>query len=253
MDVIAFHLRGKMAHFRKYYSNSSALSYWVPPRTTIIGIIAGLLGMERDSYYEQFSLQECQIALALCSPSKKTMQKMNLLMIKNSNHLNGSADFHSQTATEFVIPMDLVNGYLDYKIWIHHENKSIQTALFKLLSPDNESFYCSKGIAVALGSAQNLGWIKTERMYQGEQMQANEEKHHISTVVAVKDLIHLDLVTDKTHSYLKEDLPLEFDRERKLTARGKGEFLINANGTGVWGSANNLVQLDNREVIAWMN
>jgi len=252
MDILSFHLRGKMAHFRKYYANSSALSYWVPPRTTIIGILAGLLGMKRDSYYEQFSLEECQIALALCSPLKKTMQKMNLLMIKSSDDLNGSADYHSQTATEFIIPLDLVNGYLDYKVWIHHRNPTIQNDLLNLLSPDNESFYCSKGIAVALGSVQNLGWIETDKIYQGELLHATEEKRHISTVVAVRDLTHLDFATDRTHSYLKEDLTLEFDSERKLTAKGKGEFIINANGTGIWGSAENLVQLDNGEVIAWM-
>lgn len=253
MDILAFHLRGKMAHFRKYYSNSSALSYWVPPRTTIIGIIAGLLGMERDSYYDQFTLQECHIALALCSPLKKTMQKVNLLMIKSSNDLNGSADYHSQTATEFIIPLDLMNGYIDYKVWIYHHNPIIQKNLLNLLSPDNESFYCSKGIAVALGSAQNLGWIETDKIYQGESLYAPQEKRHISSVVAVRDLIHLDFATDRTHSYLKEDLPLEFDSERKLTAQGKKEFIVNANGTGIWGSADKLVQLDNGEIIAWMH
>lgn len=252
MDILAFHLRGKMAHFRKYYSNSSALSYWVPPRTTLIGILAGLLGMERDSYYERFSLEECRIGLALCSPLKKTMQKMNLLMIKSPNDLNGSADYHSQTATEFVIPWDLVNGYLDYKVWVHHQNKAIQADLLKFLSPENESFYYSKGIALALGSAQNLGWIETDQIYQGEPLH-NEEKHHISSIVAARDLIRLEMDTNRNHSYLREDLPLEFDRERKLTAAGKGNFIINANGTGIWGSAEKLVRLDNGEVIAWMH
>ncbi|MGI6414014.1 MAG: CRISPR-associated protein Cas5 [Syntrophomonadaceae bacterium] len=253
MDVLAFHLCGKMAHFRKYYSNSSALSYWVPPRTTIIGILAGLLGMERDSYYESFSLEECQIGLALCSPLKKTMQKMNLLMVKSSNDLNGSADYHSQTATEFVIPWDLVNGFLDYKVWVHHENKAIHNALLKILSPKNEHYYQSKGIALALGSAQNLGWIETEQIYHGEPLRDAEEKLHISSIVAAKDLTHLEVATDRTYNYLREDLPLEFDRERKLTAKGKGNFIINANGTGIWGSADNLVQLENGEVIAWMH
>lgn len=253
MDILAFHLRGKMAHFRKYYSNSSALSYWVPPRTTIIGILAGLLGMERDSYYERFSLEECQIGLALCSPLKKTMQKMNLLMIKSANDLNGSADYHSQTATEFVIPWDLMNGHLDYKVWVHHENKAIQVELLKILSPENAPFYCSKGIAIALGSAQNLGWIETDQIYRGEPLHDAEERRHISSIIAAKDLTHLEIATGRTYSYLKEDLPLEFDRERKLTAKGKGNFIINANGTGIWGSAEKLVQLENGEVIAWMH
>ena len=253
MDILSFHLRGKMAHFRKYYSNSSALSYWVPPRTTIIGILAGLLGMERNTYYEHFSLAECQIALALCSPLKKTMQKMNLLMIKSPNDLNGSADYHSQTATEFIIPLDLVNGYVDYKIWIHHKNKSIQHALLKLLSSENKSFYYSKGISLALGSAQNLGWLETDKIYHGEPVLRADEKQHINTVIAVKDLKKLEFVTDRSVNYLKEDLPLEFDSKRQLTPKGKGEFIINATGEGIWGCADRLVQLENGEIIAWMH
>ena len=70
LKIFSFHLRGKMAHFRKYYSNSSALSYFIPPRTTVVGILAGLLGRERDTYYNEFSLKKCNIALAIQSPIK---------------------------------------------------------------------------------------------------------------------------------------------------------------------------------------
>jgi CRISPR-associated protein Cas5h len=177
---------------------------------------------------------------------------MNLLMIKSSNDLNGSADSHSQTATEFVIPLDLVNGFIDYKIWIHHKNKAIQDALVKLLLPEHEFFYCSKGIALALGSAQNLGWIETDEIYKGEQIPPDDETRHISTVVALKNIKRLDFVPARSCSYIKEDLPLEFDSERKLTAQGKGQFIINAHGEGIWGNATELVKLDNGEVIAWM-
>lgn len=250
MDVLAFHLRGKMAHFRKYYSNSSALSYWVPPRTTVIGIIAGLLGMERDTYYERFSLQRCQVALALCRQVKKTMQKMNLLMIKSPNDLNGSAEYHSQTATEFIIPMDIVQGFIDYKIWFCHEDEKIQANLIQCLSSDNDCFYRSKGISVALGSAQNLGWIDIDGIYKGTVLHSETEKLHISSIAGVGNLTGLEPVFGSGCSYLKEDLPLEFNGERILTA--KDSFIINAAGTGIRGSARELVQLDNGDIIAWM-
>ena len=42
MKILTFRLQGKMAHFRRYYSNSSALTYTIPPRTTVLNI-AGLL------------------------------------------------------------------------------------------------------------------------------------------------------------------------------------------------------------------
>ena len=95
MKILTFRLQGKMAHFRRYYSNSSALTYTIPPRTTVIGIVAGLLGYPRDSYYDFFSLDHCRIALTIGSRLKKQMQKMNLLMIKSPNDLNGSQEYHS--------------------------------------------------------------------------------------------------------------------------------------------------------------
>ena len=83
LSVIAFDIKGKMAHFRKYYSNSSCLSYFIPPRTTIIGIIAGLLGRPRDEYYEEFSLEQCNIGIAVLSSLKKIIYKVNYLHVES--------------------------------------------------------------------------------------------------------------------------------------------------------------------------
>ena len=47
MRGVIFDIEGKFAHFRKIYTNSSSLSYLVPPRTTVQGIIAAMLGYER--------------------------------------------------------------------------------------------------------------------------------------------------------------------------------------------------------------
>lgn len=63
MKIIIFELWGKFAHFRKFYTNSSSLSYSVPPRTTIEGIIAAILGYERDSYYEKFNPDNLYVAV----------------------------------------------------------------------------------------------------------------------------------------------------------------------------------------------
>ena len=63
MKLLIFDIIGKFAHFRKYYSNSSALSFGAPPRTTICGMVAAILGMEKDSYYSIMNLEKCKIAV----------------------------------------------------------------------------------------------------------------------------------------------------------------------------------------------
>jgi len=86
MEVITFDVCGKFAHFRKFYSNSSALTHFVPPRTTIIGIIAGILGIERDTYYEEFSLANCDIGVRLLTRVKKSIQKLKYLKVEHTNN-----------------------------------------------------------------------------------------------------------------------------------------------------------------------
>ncbi|KPA09783.1 CRISPR-associated protein Cas5 domain protein, partial [Candidatus Magnetomorum sp. HK-1] len=39
LKILSFRLNGRFAHFRKFYTNSSSLSYFVPPRTAIIGML----------------------------------------------------------------------------------------------------------------------------------------------------------------------------------------------------------------------
>lgn len=250
MEVVIFHLKGKMGHFRRYYSNSSALTYTIPPRTTLAGIMAGLLGYERDTYYEDFSLEQCHIAVASCQPLKKIMQKLNLLMIKSANDLNGSKEHHSQTATELLIPQDICNGYIDYKVWFSHNNPEIMNKLKKLIG-NNDGSYLSKGIALALGSAQNLGWIEFENTCNGIFID-EESCISIDSVIPTNKIGELSLTDITNYTLIKEEVPLEFDVERKMTSKGKNHMLINLEPQAIVAKVSDYIKLDNGENITWM-
>ncbi len=49
MKVIAFRWYGKFGHFLRAEANASALSYPVPPPTTIFGLLGAVLGLDKDS------------------------------------------------------------------------------------------------------------------------------------------------------------------------------------------------------------
>jgi len=252
MKVISFYLRGKMAHFRKFYSNSSALSYFIPPRTTICGIIAGLLGFERDGYYEDFSLDNCKIALASCSPVKKTMQKLNYLMVKSPNDLNGSKEHHSQTPMELVIPQDIRSGHINYKIWVHHNDDEIMKSLEEIVG-DSFSFYKSYGACMALGSAFNLGWVESAGVFEAEEIPDVSNKM-ISSSIPISNIreIKVDTMSSDSYKLIKEEVPVEFDKNRCITSRGLKEILVSINGEHISAVTNSFVELDNGEYITWM-
>ncbi|NGP61247.1 CRISPR-associated protein Cas5 [Paenibacillus thiaminolyticus] len=252
MKVLSLRLRGKMAHFRRYYSNSSALTYSVPPRTTIAGILAGLLGYERDSYYELFDLEQCRIALANAAPIKKIVQKMNLLMIKSFNDVNGSQENHSQCATELVIPQNIRTGMLDYRIWIHHRDPEVMEQLISIISPSSPVYF-SRGISLALGTAWNAGWMEFGGIFEGV---ASQESRilPIDSIVPARMVTEINVPDNKEAIYrlVKEDLPLEFDRDRRLTKRGKGSMIINLLEHPIHTRVKEVVKLEDNSHIVWM-
>lgn len=251
MKILSFRLQGKMAHFRRYYSNSSALSYSVPPRTTVAGMVAGLLGYPRDSYYDVFSLDHCRIALMSGSSVKKQMQKMNLLMIKSSNDLNGSQEFHSQTPTELVIPQDIRSGFLDYRIWFSHNDPGIMKELEHLLKTAWPGYY-SRGISLALGTAMHLGWIAFEGVTAGKEVTPGCPVPVLS-VIPLHKLERVEIgESPVSYRLIREELPLEFDQDRLATERGKADMLINLTGSPVTARVSSAVLLDDGTYITWM-
>ena len=62
-ECVGFDVAADFAHFRKVGTNSAKPSYRIPPRTTIAGMVAGILGMARDSYYDLFGPSSSAIAV----------------------------------------------------------------------------------------------------------------------------------------------------------------------------------------------
>lgn len=62
MGLINFRLSGRFAHFLRAEASASALSYPVPPRTVILGILGAVLGLSKDE--PQIILEPADIALS---------------------------------------------------------------------------------------------------------------------------------------------------------------------------------------------
>lgn len=62
MKLINFRLSGRFAHFLRAEASTNALSYPVPPRTVILGIIGAVLGLSKDQ--PQIVLESAKIAVS---------------------------------------------------------------------------------------------------------------------------------------------------------------------------------------------
>jgi len=108
--VLSFRLSGRFAHFRKFYTNASSLSYLIPPRTVIVGMLASVLEYGRDSYYDVFAPERFGISVSVTPGTiiRKQMQSMNYLHDSYYKILAGGSGkpkgFHSQCKLELLMP-----------------------------------------------------------------------------------------------------------------------------------------------------
>ena len=122
LELISFQISGRFAHFRKFYTNASSLSYYIPPRTVIAGVLASILKCKRDSYYELFhpTAMKTSVAPSMNFSSKKRMQSVNYLHEKYFKYLSkGTGDaknlnMHSQCKLELLLPENQTIRYTVY-------------------------------------------------------------------------------------------------------------------------------------------
>ncbi|REJ16207.1 MAG: type I-B CRISPR-associated protein Cas5 [Caldibacillus debilis] len=155
MKIYVFDLVGKMAHFRKMDTNSSSLSYSFPPRTAVAGLIAGILGMERDSYYEQFSPENCDIAVSVKKPFRKVMQTVNYMFVKSGADLNNSSG-HTPIPLELILP-GAKEPHLRYRIYFSHQDESINEMVKKRVQQRRYIFPPYLGLTECLGMLEWVG------------------------------------------------------------------------------------------------
>ncbi|TXK33283.1 CRISPR-associated protein Cas5 [Pontibacter qinzhouensis] len=168
MKILTIDIYGKMAHFRKYYGNNTAMSYSLPPRTTVMGMLAAVLGYERDSYYSILASDKIRIGLRVLSPLKKSFHRLNLLSIKSlGDATKGGGDFSGkggriQTPFEVVSGMDISKDMVCYRIFIsaHQAGTEIFSQLIEKLQANQRHFN------LTLGVANFSAFVRNVRLYE---------------------------------------------------------------------------------------
>lgn len=139
-QVLIFDLTGPMAHFRKYYTNSSSLTYGFPPRTALMGVVAAIVGYERDSYYEL--LDRGRFGVAIKVPGRRLVQTVNYVRTKKEDltelrrlgRVRGT-----QTPVEFLLP-ESDHRWLRFRIFFSHPDDGlVEEAAARLR--ENRTFY----------------------------------------------------------------------------------------------------------------
>lgn len=133
--ALVFDIWGNHAYFRKGYTATSTLTYPFPSRTTIAGFISGILGFEKNSYYDIFNKKNSKISIRILNPIKKFRMNLNYINTKEGFLLSDikSTGKRTQIQAEFLKDVK-------YRIYLSLEDKKIMDNLFDLIY-NHKSFY----------------------------------------------------------------------------------------------------------------
>ncbi|ABS60789.1 type I-B CRISPR-associated protein Cas5b [Fervidobacterium nodosum] len=236
MEFLVFDIKGKFAHFRKFYTNSSSLSYSIPPRTTLEGIIAAILGFERDSYYEILNAQKLNIGLKKATPTRKIIQTLNYIKAKTPSNVY-DPDEHTQIPFEIITSNDKVI----YRVYVNHVDQTIMEDLEYRLKNNKFCYIPYFGVAPFNISIDLKGKFQAEPKF-------SEDFVKVSSVIR-RNLIS-SLKVEEEVILLKEKMPRDFSRER--TVIEMEDYIFEESGKAIEVKLNSHYYVINEENIVLM-
>ena len=235
--LLIFDLKGPLGHFRKFYTNTSSLTYAFPPRTVVTGLIAGLLGRERDAYYEEFGTDRCKVGISIQSVVKKVMQTVNYIRTKNTDGFGSFRGvlktFISRNLVSYPTPVELVmpaesHKKITYRVYFSHSDDALMEELYARVKQGRFVYPPYLGLSELLAEAEFVTLIGKDRLRQISPRNLVE----LSSVCNLKIIEELKF-QEKYPSlqYVEEKMPLEFGQGREI--RRHGNFLHEQKGLPV--------------------
>lgn len=152
MRALRFVISGKLAHFRRFYANSSSLTYPIPPPPTLRGILGAALGLGPE-YAER--LEDLRFSVRPLDPWRYLMQTVNHLLIKKGARTrNLAGGEHTQVPLQLVVPQH-PSGKVRYEVVAVGEDP--EPLVQALAAP---RFPLSLGPAFALAFVEEAGWVE---------------------------------------------------------------------------------------------
>jgi CRISPR-associated protein Cas5h len=156
--VLVFDIGGEYGHFRKFNTTTSPLTYSIPTRTALIGIIGAMLGIERDTGIGKFKTGQIPLAdllapdkagigVQILNPVNKVTMAFNLLNTKTSFF-----NIDNRTQIEFEL---LKNP--KFRIFLTWDNSEMFWDLEENLKKIHTSFTISLGLSQLIADVSFVG------------------------------------------------------------------------------------------------
>ncbi len=205
MRLIVFDIWGDYAHFKKYYTTSSPLTFSLPPPPTIAGMLGAIYGADktRNDYLRLFMNDHCKLAVQILQPIRKVRMGINLSETKGLNIYRPASTplVRTQIRTEFLVSPK-------FRIYFTHQANNIYQKILDNLVEHRTHFTISLGLSELLANFEFVGEFDFSDSVSNEFVE-------IVTPVLSKNLLSLESVQlEKGKTYFKERIPVFMTPER---------------------------------------
>ncbi len=209
LKLLSFRLSGKFAHFRKFYTNSSSLSYLIPPRTAVIGMLGSVLEYPRDSYYDVFGPESFKISVSVTPGTliKKQMQSLNYLHADYHKFLTRGGQcksMHTQCKLELLLP---AGGHIDYTVYVGGTSKAASEILNNI-----ETRIKSKNLGYGIYLGQRQFRADADDVQVFEEIPFREVSDHVDSL-CLQENAELDVSENTDRHIVMDQMPIQMQKE----------------------------------------
>lgn len=227
-NILAFDIESEYAHFRKFNTTTSPLTYSIPTRSAITGFLGAILGIEREvsagkfregvvPVAEIFSKKNANIGVQLIHPVKKVNIAFNLLDTEKT----AASFFNIKQPTQ--IEFELLKNPC-FRIFINLRDETLFSELIDRVRKNRTHF------TPYLGLSQFTATVKFRGVTKGKLLEGNNF-HDIVTAVNLSNTDPDDPVQfDRSinFKYTSDTMPVEMLRDRVVTEYS--EVVVETNG-----------------------
>lgn len=231
--IIVMDIWGAYAHFKKPYTTTSPISYSIPSRTTITGILGAILGIPKGENNSLFADEKAKIGIGVKAPIKKVMIAQNLIDTKRAKKM---ARINGRTQIRF--------EYIKeprYRFYIQLEDEQLASCLENKLKR-HESIY-----TLSLGLSENLANFKYRGTYDYTYETGAVPIH---SAINLTNLSNNPVIFTAGKEYFVDRFALQMTEDREVTRYG--DLLFERNGKAIDVNKLTYIALENGENILFM-
>jgi len=231
--VLVFDVWSEYAYFRKFFTTTSPLTFSLPPRTALCGLMGAILGFPKESYLEKFPRNDASFAVRLMNPVKKVRFSENLIDTESVQTMNIIKQ-HTRIKFEFLKDAR-------FRIYFSHTDPDIYVAAREMIANHKCVYTPCLGISEHIANFGYIGEFPLKKI---------EMPHEISLESVIpKDQIQ-KIQFESGKEYMTETLPNEMEKDRTVTEYQ--QFMFERNGKPILATVNHHYEVGNNDRILFM-